>query len=182
MTRNSRMPGSLAGDLDAECSACPMGARRLGDLFARYGRADVEACFDAIIDRTTETFRRELLAELPDGTFVWEDYAEHDGVDPPRLHAQAHHAHRRQGGVYGEDATHVAPDSRNIPAEFTAATPAVHHRAGRLPEAVLGDGGLEPPHAQPRRTHLWSGAGQPRGLVARRVYIRGMRGRPLGRR
>ncbi|MWK32809.1 hydantoinase B/oxoprolinase family protein [Actinomadura sp. J1-007] len=88
MTRNSRMPDSLAGDLDAECSACLMGARRLGELFARYGRADVEACFDAIIDRTTATFRRELLAKIPDGTFVWEDYAEHDGVDPPRLHAQ----------------------------------------------------------------------------------------------
>ncbi|MBX6768041.1 MAG: hydantoinase B/oxoprolinase family protein, partial [Actinomadura rubrobrunea] len=88
MTRNSRMPDSLAGDLDAECSACLMGARRLADLFDRYGRAAVEACFDAIIDRTTETFRRELLSKIPDGTYVWEDYAEHDGVDPPRLHAQ----------------------------------------------------------------------------------------------
>ena len=35
MTRNSRMPDSLAADLDAECSACLMGARRLGELFAR---------------------------------------------------------------------------------------------------------------------------------------------------
>lgn len=88
MTRNSRMPESLAGDLDAECSACLMGARRLGELFARYGREAVEACFDAIIDKTTETFRREVLAKIPDGTHVWEDYAEHDGVDPPRLHTQ----------------------------------------------------------------------------------------------
>jgi N-methylhydantoinase B len=88
MTRNSRMPDHLAGDLDAEASACTMGARRLADLFARYGRGTVEASFDAIIDRTTETFRREVLARIPDGTFVWEDYAEHDGVDPPRLHAQ----------------------------------------------------------------------------------------------
>ncbi|HEU5159796.1 MAG TPA: hydantoinase B/oxoprolinase family protein [Streptosporangiaceae bacterium] len=88
MTRNSRMPDSLAGDLDAECAACLMGARRLGELFARYGRDAVEECFDAIIDKTTETFRREILAKIPDGTFVWEDYAEHDGVDPPRLHAQ----------------------------------------------------------------------------------------------
>src|ERR671936_2362811 len=88
MTRNSRMPDSLAADLDAECSACLMGARRLGELFDRYGRATVEACFDAIVDRTTETFRREILAKIPDGTWVWEDYAEHDGVDPPRLHAQ----------------------------------------------------------------------------------------------
>ncbi|GAA2100671.1 hydantoinase B/oxoprolinase family protein [Actinomadura alba] len=88
MTRNSRMPDSLAGDLDAECSACLMGARRLGELFDRYGVEAVEACFDAIIDKTTETFRREILARIPDGEYVWEDYAEHDGVDPPRLHTQ----------------------------------------------------------------------------------------------
>jgi N-methylhydantoinase B len=88
MTRNSRMPDSLAADLDAECSACLMGARRLGELFDRYGRATVEACFDAIVAKTTEAFRREILARIPEGTWVWEDYAEHDGVDPPRLHTQ----------------------------------------------------------------------------------------------
>src|SRR5436190_11483911 len=88
MTRNSRMPESLAADLDAECSACSMGARRMAELFERYGLADVEASFDAILDQTTETFRREILAKIPDGTYVWEDYAEHDGVDAPRLHTQ----------------------------------------------------------------------------------------------
>jgi N-methylhydantoinase B len=88
MTRNSRMPDSLAADLDAECSACLMGARRLGELFDRYGRDVVESCFDAIIDRTTETYRREILSKIPVGTWVWEDYAEHDGVDEPRLHTQ----------------------------------------------------------------------------------------------
>ncbi|WP_053202314.1 hydantoinase B/oxoprolinase family protein [Jiangella muralis] len=88
MTRNSRMPESLAADLDAECAACLMGARRLAELFQRYGRADVEACFDAILDKTTETFRREILAKIPAGTYVWEDYAEHDGVDEPKLHTQ----------------------------------------------------------------------------------------------
>jgi N-methylhydantoinase B len=88
MTRNSRMPESLAADLDAECSACLMGARRLAGLFVRYGRSTVEGCFDAIIDNTTRAFRTEILAKIPDGTYVWEDYAEHDGVDPPKLHAQ----------------------------------------------------------------------------------------------
>ena len=62
MTRNTRLPESLAGDLDAECSACRMGADRLAELFERYGVELVTACFDAIIDRTTETFRREILA------------------------------------------------------------------------------------------------------------------------
>jgi N-methylhydantoinase B len=82
------MPASLAADLDAECSACLMGARRLAELFDRYGREAVEACFDAVLDKTTETFRREILSKIPDGTYVWEDYAEHDGVDAPQLHRQ----------------------------------------------------------------------------------------------
>jgi N-methylhydantoinase B len=88
MTRNSRMPESLAADLDAECSACLMGTRRLAELFERYGRAAIESCFDAIIDNTTRTFRREILSVIPDGKYTWEDYAEHDGVDPPKLHVQ----------------------------------------------------------------------------------------------
>src|SRR5690625_4199615 len=88
MTRNSRMPDSLAADLDAECSACLMGAKRMAELFQRYGRDQVFAAFDAILDNTTATFRREILSKIPTGTFVWEDYAEHDGVDEPQLHTQ----------------------------------------------------------------------------------------------
>jgi N-methylhydantoinase B len=88
MVRNSRLPDSLRGDLDAEVAACRMGAERVGDLFGRYGRETLEACFEAILDRTTQVFREELLSKIPIGTYVWEDYAEHDGVDPPRLHTQ----------------------------------------------------------------------------------------------
>jgi N-methylhydantoinase B len=88
MTRNSRMPDSLAADLDAECSACLLGARRLAALFRRYGQAAVEACFDEIVAATTRTYRQEILAKIPPGTWIWEDYAEHDGVDEPRLHTQ----------------------------------------------------------------------------------------------
>src|SRR5699024_7587727 len=88
MTRNSRMPESLAADLDAESSACLMGAQRLAELFARYGRDTVQTCFDAIIDATTEVYRTEILSKIPDGEYVWEDYAEHDGVEEPQLHRQ----------------------------------------------------------------------------------------------
>ena len=88
MVRNSRLPDSLRGDLDAEVAACRLGADRIADLFARYGRATIEGCFEAILTRTTEVFRQELLSKIPPGTYVWEDYAEHDGVDPPRLHTQ----------------------------------------------------------------------------------------------
>ena len=88
MVRNSRLPDSLRGDLDAEVAACRMGAERVADLFQRYGRATVETAFEAILARTTSVFRSELLSRIPEGTYVWEDYAEHDGVDPPRLHTQ----------------------------------------------------------------------------------------------
>ena len=59
------------------------------DLFARYGRARrSRRASTPSSSSCAETFRRELLAKIPDGTWTWEDYAEHDGVDPPRLHTQ----------------------------------------------------------------------------------------------
>jgi len=86
IVRNSRTPESFAGDLDSEVAACQMGARRLKRLFETYGVETVEACFQALIDRCAELFRREILPRIPDGTYEFEDYIEHDGVDPPRLH------------------------------------------------------------------------------------------------
>ncbi|HXM54736.1 MAG TPA: hydantoinase B/oxoprolinase family protein [Candidatus Dormibacteraeota bacterium] len=86
IVRNSRTPESFAGDLDSEVAACQMGARRLAGLFARYGVDTVEACFDALVRRCADRFRREILPCIPDGTYTFEDYIEHDGVEPPRLH------------------------------------------------------------------------------------------------
>jgi N-methylhydantoinase B len=88
IVRNSRLPDSLRGDLDGEVAACRMGAERIVDLFRRYGRAQVEACFEAILENTRRIYAGEILTKIPEGTYVWEDYAEHDGVDPPRLHTQ----------------------------------------------------------------------------------------------
>ena len=62
------MPESLAADLDAECSACLMGAAPARASCSRATAATtVEACFDAILDKTTETYRREILSKIPDG-------------------------------------------------------------------------------------------------------------------
>ena len=86
IVRNSRTPESFAGDLDSEVAACRMGARRLTGLFERYGTETLEACFQAVIDRCAESFRREILVKIPDGTYQFEDYIEHDGMEEPRLH------------------------------------------------------------------------------------------------
>jgi N-methylhydantoinase B len=86
IVRNSRTPESFAGDLDSEVAACQMGARRLRKLFERYGAQTMEACFDALVRRCADTFRREILPKIPDGAYEFEDYIEHDGVEEPRLH------------------------------------------------------------------------------------------------
>ena len=125
MTRNSRMPDSLAADLDAECSACLMGARRLAELFARYGRGVVEAAFDAILEQTTQTYQREILSKIPVGVYVWEDYAEHDGVDEPKLHTQRITLTKTATGGPG-----AGDGGPKLIIDFTGTAP---HRSGRCP-------------------------------------------------
>jgi N-methylhydantoinase B len=87
--RNTRVPEMLAADLDSEVQACLMGARRMAELFERFGRETVEACFQAILDTCRDIFRRELLPKIADGEYAWEDYVEHDGVTDPKLHKLA---------------------------------------------------------------------------------------------
>jgi N-methylhydantoinase B len=84
--RNTRVPDMLAADLDSEVQACLMGAQRMAALFERFGRAQVEACFQAILDKCATIFRDELLPRIADGEYRWEDYVEHDGVTDPKLH------------------------------------------------------------------------------------------------
>ena len=87
--RNTRVPDMLAADLDSEVQACVMGARRMAELFQRFGAATVEACFQAILDKCRDIYRHELLPKIADGEYAWEDYVEHDGVSAPRLHKLA---------------------------------------------------------------------------------------------
>ncbi len=80
--RNTRVPDMLAADLDSEIQACLMGARRMAELFERFGKETVEGAFEAIIQRCRDTFRNELLVKIADGTYSWEDYIERG----PELH------------------------------------------------------------------------------------------------
>ncbi len=87
--RNTRVPEMLEADLDSEMQAIMMGAQRMSELFVRFGTDTVEACFQAILDKCMRIYRDELLPKIPDGTFAWEDYVEHDGVTDPKLHKLA---------------------------------------------------------------------------------------------
>jgi N-methylhydantoinase B len=84
--RNTRLPDILSADLDSEIQACIMGARRLEELFGRFGIEAVEACFQAIIEKCRNTFRDELLPKIADGAYAWHDYVEREVDGKVKLH------------------------------------------------------------------------------------------------
>jgi N-methylhydantoinase B len=84
--RNTRLPDVLSADLDSEIQACIMGAKRMEELFQRFGTATVEACFQAIIEKCRNTFRDELMPKIADGEYVWHDYVEREIDGKVKLH------------------------------------------------------------------------------------------------
>ena len=84
--RNTRLPDILSADLDSEIQACIMGAKRLEELFRRFGTQVVESCFQAIIEKCRNTFRDELLPKIADGDYVWHDYVEREVDGKVQLH------------------------------------------------------------------------------------------------
>ena len=65
---NSRMPDVLEGDVWAAIASVRIGARRLGELAAKYGVATFENAMVTFLDYGEALARREL-AKLPKGTF-----------------------------------------------------------------------------------------------------------------
>ena len=68
-------------DIRAEIGSCTIGARRVQELFARYGRECVEAHIDALYDATEAQMRSEIVA-IPDGVYRGESKAFYDAVRP----------------------------------------------------------------------------------------------------
>ncbi|MCY4103851.1 MAG: hydantoinase B/oxoprolinase family protein [bacterium] len=71
ITRNSRLPRSIWGDLHAQIAACRTGERQLGELMDRFGRATVEEAAEVVFEQC-ERLDREAVAAIADGTFVTE--------------------------------------------------------------------------------------------------------------
>lgn len=84
---NVRLPDKVEGDLRAQRNANHVGAQRLGALFAEYGQEEAEAAIDSIFDRS-EARMRELISEIPDGEYDFEDFIDDYGPDtePIRVH------------------------------------------------------------------------------------------------
>jgi len=77
---NVRVPEERRGDHNAQIASCRLGVRRFHEVVATHGLPNVKAAFDGIIDRTRQRMRK-AIAEIPDGTYRFEDVMDGDGVN-----------------------------------------------------------------------------------------------------
>jgi N-methylhydantoinase B/oxoprolinase/acetone carboxylase alpha subunit len=77
---NVRIPETFMGDLNAQIAACTVGARRLGELAARYGHNLVLSIFGELLDRS-EMLTRQALMQIPNGTYSSVDWLDNDGIE-----------------------------------------------------------------------------------------------------
>ncbi len=73
--RNVRTPDERRGDLAAQRAAAAIGARRLRELAATHGRAEVLA-YCAHLQTYSERIMRTTIAGWPDGAYTFEDVIE----------------------------------------------------------------------------------------------------------
>lgn len=81
--RNVRLPRMVLGDIGAQIAAVTNGARRIEELFARYGGEVVLAYMRHLLDYA-ERLTRARIAEIPDGVYSFTDYMDNDGIDLDR--------------------------------------------------------------------------------------------------
>ncbi|MDE2210722.1 MAG: hydantoinase B/oxoprolinase family protein [Betaproteobacteria bacterium] len=80
---NTRLPNEIAGDLSAMLNVFAVGQRGLDMLVARYGVDTLNECIAEMIARSEQQMR-SYIAEIPDGTYRFEDAIDNDGiVDQP---------------------------------------------------------------------------------------------------
>ena len=77
---NIRLSDTFMGDLNAQLSACMVGARRLRELCGVYGADLVTTIFSLLLDRS-ERMTRAALRTLPEGIWRYVDWLDNDGVD-----------------------------------------------------------------------------------------------------
>jgi N-methylhydantoinase B len=76
---NLRLPGQIAGDLEAMTNVFHVGERGLNDLIGRYGNSTIRGCIDEMMTRS-EAQMRNHIASIPDGTYRFEDCFDNDGI------------------------------------------------------------------------------------------------------
>jgi N-methylhydantoinase B len=76
---NIRFPESSLGDMKSQMAACRLAARRLDELFDKYGRDTLLTAITQIFDETEQKCRN-VVSQLPDGVYEASASIDDDGV------------------------------------------------------------------------------------------------------
>jgi N-methylhydantoinase B len=85
---NSRTPELVLGDIRGQLGADRLGERRLEELVGKFGKRDLLACFDRLLE-SSQAKVKAAIAEWKDGRFEAERFVDDDGIDlerPVRIH------------------------------------------------------------------------------------------------
>ena len=106
ITLNMRFPRDQLGDFKAQLASTSTAEQRLLRLADKYGAETVLACMEAAKDHS-ETLMRAIIAELPDGTYEFDEFMEDDGVSrtPYRIHVA------------------ITVEGENVTVDFTGSSP-----------------------------------------------------------
>jgi N-methylhydantoinase B len=87
---NIRFPESSLGDMKSQMAACRLAARRMDELFGKYGRDTILEAIARIFDET-EAKCRNVVSQLADGIYEAAAALDEDGVtrgEPVPIHAK----------------------------------------------------------------------------------------------
>jgi N-methylhydantoinase B len=88
---NVRTPWDRIGDMQAQYHACRIMEKRLLEYCEKFGKDVVLLTFEEVMDRSERIFREEVAA-LPDGSFEFVEYIDHDegkeGGPPVKVHLE----------------------------------------------------------------------------------------------
>ena len=76
---NIRFPELSLGDMKSQMAACRLAARRMDELFDKYGKDTILAAISQIFDETEQKCRN-VVAQLPDGIYEAEASIDDDGL------------------------------------------------------------------------------------------------------
>jgi N-methylhydantoinase B len=143
---NLRGRGEREGDIFAQFAANDVAARRLHELFARYGAATTAACFERL-HAESEAQMRAALRALPDGVWEGEDWLDDDGVEDRRI--RIHVRVDKRGDEATFDFSGTDPQARGpVNTTYFIACSAVYYAMKALvaPEVPPNEGCYRPLH------------------------------------
>src|ERR1044072_6316887 len=84
LEKNTRMPVQLVGDIRAQLAACAAGERGYRQVVAKYCAAGLRRYLHRVQDHA-ERLMRNVISEIPDGRYAFEDWIDGVGDHPEPL-------------------------------------------------------------------------------------------------